>query len=436
MPRSLLLASVILIAGCAPAPATPAATSKPTETATLAPVATESRPEKPKEVAAAPLTPPLPPDACVPYFNPLTSEEAADGWISLFDGQSLFGWTSNKPEVNWTVKDGVITADSGPIGLLNTTVPFADYEFRCEYKMAAGGNSGVFLRTLADPKSVQTDCYELNIADEHPEGFLTGSIVGHKTAVEPIKGSGDWKKLAVKVEGNRIVVTLDGKEVLDYTDEKSVRKSGLIGLQKNKEKIEFRNIALRPLKTEELFNGQDTAGWHVVPGSKSEFTVKDGTIHCKNGQGFLETDRTFGNFVLQMDAQTHAADLNSGFFFRAMKGTEKDPSNGYEVQIHNGTEGGDPCRPANAGTGAIFRRISARRVIPKDNEWFTTTLVADGNRIAVWVNGYAVVDWEDTRPADPNPRKGQRLEPGHISLQGHDPTTDVSFRNIRASELP
>ncbi len=68
----------------------------------------------------------------------------------------------------------------------------------------------------------------------------------------------------------------------------------------------------------------------------------------------------------------------------------------------------------------------------KDNEWCTTTLVANGNRMAVWVNGCAVVDWEDTRKPDERIRgRGQRTKAGHISLQGHDPTTDVSFRNIQ-----
>ena len=35
-----------------------------------------------------------------------------------------------------------------------------------------------------------------------------------------------------------------------------------------------------------------------------------------------------------------------------------------------------------------------------------------------------------------NPRNGCRLEKGAISLQGHDATTDLSFRNIRIEELP
>jgi hypothetical protein len=35
-----------------------------------------------------------------------------------------------------------------------------------------------------------------------------------------------------------------------------------------------------------------------------------------------------------------------------------------------------------------------------------------------------------------NARNGCKLEKGPISLQGHDPTTDLSFRNIRIAELP
>ena len=116
-------------------------------------------------------------------------------------------------------------------------------------------------------------------------------------------------------------------------------------------------------------------------------------------------------------------------------GTEAAPSNGYEVQIHNGFEGDDRTKPTNAGSGAIFRRTQARRVVSSDNEWCTLTLNASGNHFAVWVNGYQVTDWKDDRPTDDNPRKGRRDAPGHISLQGHDETTDLSFRGMRMAKL-
>jgi hypothetical protein len=42
----------------------------------------------------------------------------------------------------------------------------------------------------------------------------------------------------------------------------------------------------------------------------------------------------------------------------------------------------------------------------------------------------------DNRPARENAREGYRAEAGAISIQGHDPTTDLSFRKIRIAELP
>lgn len=415
----------------------------------------------------------------VPYFNPLTVEETSAGWISLFDGHSLFGWEANDPGVNWSVADDSITADSGPKGLLLTYTPFSDYQFRCDYRMSAGGNSGVFLRTLREPKDVLKDCYEVNIVDEHPEGFLTGAIVGLQKTDVPIKGSGDWHTLLLAANGTKITIAIDGNLVCVYDDTRpEARRSGLIGLQKNAGKIEFKNIALQPLNQKPLYNGTGLAGWRVVPGSKGEFTFEDGTIHVKGGEGFLESESQHKDFVLQAQARTNAIAVNTGIFFRAEAGTEKAKSNGYEMQIDNsirapevtpstpqsdqkpvgtyqgGIYSGDldipPISPsaiysvhvnnwgppANAGTGAIFRRVNARRIVCWDKSWATVTLIASGPRISTYVDGYAVVHWEDTRKLDPNPRKGLRLDAGHFSLQGHDPTTDASFRAITVSDLP
>jgi hypothetical protein len=110
-------------------------------------------------------------------------------------------------------------------------------------------------------------------------------------------------------------------------------------------------------------------------------------------------------------------------------------TNGYESQIHNGYKNGDRTKPVDHGTGAIFRRIQARRVVANDNEWFSKTIVADGPHIAVWVNGYQVTDWTDTRKPNDNPREGLRTEKGTLQIQGHDPTTDILFRDFRAAEL-
>jgi hypothetical protein len=327
-------------------------------------------------------------------------------------------------------------ADSGDISLLRTPFHFGDFELRCDFHMAAGGNSGVFLRTASDGSNPAIDTYELNVCDDHPDGFNTGSLVTRFTAKDVGPVADEWHTFRVICEGNRIRVWLDEVQIVDFEDTSdAARSSGQIGLQMNRGRIAFRNVFLRPIGTTDLFNQTDLSGWRVVAGSQSEFQVVDGLIHVANGPGFLETESTFDDFMLHVEARTNGDSLNSGVFFRAMPGTAKAPSNGYEMQIQNGFENGDRAQPADSGTGAIFRRAPARYVVADDREWFTQTLIAQGRQFATWVNGYQVVQWEDPREPDQNPRKGSRIQAGHISLQGHDPTTDLDFRTIRIHKL-
>ncbi len=369
--------------------------------------------------------------------NTLSAEDIAAGWIRLFDGESQFGWKSNA-EVNWSVKDGALVADSGPAGLLVTTTEFFDYELACECRLAPGGNSGIFLRSAFQPKSPTDGCYELNLCDDHPSGFNTGSLVGLAKPSVSVKGTGAWKYFQVRCEGPRILVWIDGVQVLDYREERPAAARptrGYIGLQKNAGLAEYRNVFLKPLGAKPLFNGKDLAGWKVVPGGKSEFTIENGAIKVLNGRGFLETTQDYGDFILQAEIKTLGAGLNSGIFFRAQPGTAEAPSNGYEAQVHNLFKDKDRTKPADFGTGGIYRRVPARRVSANDNEWFTLTVAAQGAHVTAWVNGDPVTDWTDTRKPSDNPREGLRTKPGRFSLQGHDPTTNLLFRNLRVVEL-
>jgi hypothetical protein len=97
---------------------------------------------------------------------------------------------------------------------------------------------------------------------------------------------------------------------------------------------------------------------------------------------------------------------------------------------------GDRTKPADFGSGGIYRRQPARRVVADDRKWFHKTVVADGPHMAVWVNGHQVSDWTDERPPHESAREGFREGGGAIAIQGHDPTTDLLFRNLRAVELP
>jgi len=365
--------------------------------------------------------------------HPLTAAELADGWISLFDGQTLFGWKAHS-KADWAVKDGAIKVTGGEKGLLCTSVQFDNYVLKADFRAAKDTNSGLFLRTapVLGMDDVKTKCYELNIAPpDNP--FPSGSFVSRLKGKEVPERAGEWQSFQATLDGSKCSVKLNGETVLEYTDPAPAHR-GYIGLQLNTGTCEFKNIKLKPLGLESLFNGKDLTGWKNHPESKSTFTVTpQGEIHVTStGRGALESSKQFGDFVVQMEAISHAPQLNSGLFFRCIPG---ELTNGYECQIHNGFKNGDRTQPVDFGTGAIYRRIAARLVVPNDKEWFTKTIVADGPQIAVWVNGYQVTDWTDDRKPDKNPRNGLRTEAGTLQLQGHDPTTDLSFRNIRAKEL-
>jgi hypothetical protein len=371
------------------------------------------------------------PNQALSQTNRLTADEQAEGWLLLFDGETLFGWQP-AGRADWSVSDGTIKVSDGEVCLLRTTTQFADYVLRADFRAAAGTNSGIFLRTPPLPSDPARDCYELNIAPpDNP--FPTGSFVQRRRVDDASTEADQWHTYEVRAEAGRFEVLLDGELVLDYTDPAPLG-FGYIGLQHNQGAVEFRNIKLKPLGLQSLFNGRDLSGWTTYPNMASRFTVSDaGEINVRNGRGQLESERSYDDFVLQLDCISHGEQLNSGVFFRCLPGQEMM---GYECQIHNGFEGNDRRRPVDCGTGGIFRRVDARRVVADDFAWFRLTLIAQGPHISTWVNGYPVVDWTDTRRPDENPRRGRRTAAGTLMLQGHDPTTNLSFRRLEIVEYP
>ena len=364
-------------------------------------------------------------------LNRLTPAELSDGWIQLFDGKTLYGWEP-ATKADWQVVDGTIKVTSGEPGLLVTTSEFSNYRLLVDFRAPKGTNSGIFLRTPAKPTDPAADCYELNIADTSLSPFPTGSFVKRQKASDYSLNEG-WQTFDVTCEAGKTVVKLDGRTVLDYADAKPLA-AGRIGLQLNSGAVEFRNIKLQPLGLKSLFNGRDLSGWKIYPDLKSIYSVtSEGYLNVKDGRGQLESSEQFANFVLQLEVFSNGKHLNSGVFFRSIPG---DLMNGYELQIQNGYKDDDRTQPIDAGTGAFYRRQPARFVNSNDFEWTPMTLVVSGLHMSAWVNGVQVSDWTDDRAADLNPRKGSRREAGTLIIQGHDPTTDLSFRKLRAVEMP
>jgi hypothetical protein len=273
----------------------------------------------------------------------------------------------------------------------------------------------------------------VNIFDAHAK-WPTASLSGIARPEQPLQTIGRWNRLGVTVRGDHLLVELDGRKAVEAVDSRFAR--GTIALQQldGKGEVRFRNLKLRPLGFKSLFNGQDLKGWTVLPDHPSVFSVTpQGWLNVRNGNGDLQSDAEFGDFVFQLDILSNGTHLNSGVFFRAIPGQFWS---GYESQIRNQWEGDDRAKPVDFGTGGLYNRQPARRVVSSDREWFTMTIAAAGPHLATWGNGIQVTDFTDTRPASDNARQGYRAKAGVVSLQGHDPTTDLSFRNLQIAELP
>lgn len=322
--------------------------------------------------------------------NTLMPKEIADGWILLFDGETTFGW---KIDGEAKVEDGALVLGGTKATKAETTTAF-DWEGNLEYALQM----------------------EMSWEGGSPPKFLL------------IRN--EWVSLTDAAKGKFV----PHKATHKGTTRRPPPPRPLAFEGPPGSKLMLRNVKYRPLSLKPIFNGKDLNGWNVIPGHRSKFTVTDaGELNIKEGNGDIQTEGQWDDFILQLDVFSNGKHLNSGVFFRCLPGQFWS---GYESQIRNQWQGDDRTRPVDYGTGGIYNRQPARKVISSDHEWFTKTIIARGNHIAVWVNGYQVSDFTDTRRPSNNARRGTKLDKGPISLQGHDPTTDLSFRNIRIAALP
>ena len=352
--------------------------------------------------------------------------------MRLFDGHTLFGWEI-AGNINWRIEDNSLVADKGDVGLICTSTIWQDFELSAEFNADAETNSGIFIRTPLDPMDPSTDCYEINIAPNSND-FPTGSIVGRQKVDADAAGDqtpGKWRTMTIRAEGDKITVSLSDKVVCEYTDQVHLA-ARRIGLQHNSGRIAFRNVKIKPLGLNSLLDAE-LSQWKKYPDMPGSFTTNDdGTLHVQGGRTQLETKESYGDFALLAQYSLAKQDMNSGIFFRCIPG---DVMMGYECQVSNEMKDGNPLDPADHGTGGIFKRQIARVVAGRDDAPTSVLLVASGDRMAAWVEGIAVSDWQDTREPHENPRKGKRLEPGTIMIQGHDPGTDALFQQFSIAPI-
>ena len=155
----------------------------------------------------------------------------ADDWVSVFDGKTLAGWKANEKPESFSVENGELKMKGGMAHLLCEKESFADlknFEFKAEVKTLPGANSGVFFHTENRGPGGLKKGYEAQINTSFvKDPRKTGSLIDVKDLDKSPVEDNVWYEFHVVVKGKQIIVNINGKPVVDYTEEdKPVRKKG------------------------------------------------------------------------------------------------------------------------------------------------------------------------------------------------------------------
>ncbi len=207
--------------------------------------------------------------------NTLAPAEQSAGWKLLFDGKTLEGWRGYKTEepVGWSVQDGALTLAAGRKGDLVTRQQFGDFELALDWKISAGGNSGILYRVgLGDAAPARSGPeYQLldnarakdNKINTHAAGALYDLVAPPRDVTRPV---GEWNEARIRVQGWKIEHWLNGVKVAEADLASAAGKTllanskfkawprfgtltrGHITLQDHGDAVSFRNVKIRELK--------------------------------------------------------------------------------------------------------------------------------------------------------------------------------------------
>jgi hypothetical protein len=198
------------------------------------------------------------------------------GWHSLFDGHTADQWRAYRGDAlpaGWQVVDGALTR-VGQAGDIVTREEFQDFELALEWKVEAGGNSGIMYRVAEGPdlETVWQSGPEYQILDDarHPDGRRPETSAGSCYGLYPaprgiVRPAGEWNQTRIVVQGTHVEHWLNGTRIVSYELgspdwEERVRRSkfasmprygresrGHIALQDHGDWVAYRNIRIRPI---------------------------------------------------------------------------------------------------------------------------------------------------------------------------------------------
>lgn len=373
------------------------------------------------------------------------------GWVDLFNGRDLTGWTGGA-EGAWVVRDGeIVTAKPGQGWWLRTERMFRDFELELEFWMPEGGNSGLGLRGSSggDPAFTGFEIQMLDTYGETPGLRNCGAVY---EAIAPsamaVNKPNNWNTYRVRLVGDTLDVWLNGVHIHDAQklDDRGFFRSeshplplntrattGYIALQDHGHAFRFRNIRIKDLSPDpepegmvHLIRGMDgdtPEGWFAE--DSGSWTIEGGALVGRDGPGHLFSDSEYTDFEMRTLVRVNERG-NSGIYFNAQP--NPDPKNpwpagyGYEAQVDNHD-------PKNY-TGCIYNTAwpesgpGREGPITRDGAWFDYRVRREGDRVRTWINGVLFVDAEL-----------DEFTTGRFALQGHHPGNVIEYKDFRVLTL-
>ena len=195
------------------------------------------------------------------FVSQVGSVSADERWIQLFDGKTFQGWKASENKDSWKIEDGAFVC-FGPrshLFYVGQEAPFVNFHFKCEVKTTKGSNSGIYFHTKYQQTGWPKAGYEAQVNNSGRDPKRTGSLYAVKNVVgkAPAKDE-DWFTQEIIVKGKQIVIKVNGKTVVDYTEPKDrkpgkqfarILDQGTFAFQAHdpKSKVYFRKIQVKRL---------------------------------------------------------------------------------------------------------------------------------------------------------------------------------------------
>lgn len=207
-------------------------------------------------------------------FSPI-SADSKDGWTVLFDGQSTDQWQDYKGGPvgeAWKIEDGALTMTAKGGGNVATKQTYSDFDFRFEWKISPGGNSGVIFLSRPGDGAPYMSGPEYQILDDskHKDGGNLKTSAGSLYALIAPKGKtlnpvGEWNSGRIVKNGANLQHWVNGKKVVETTIgdanwDKMVANSkfkkwsqfgktakGHLVLQDHNDRVWYRNLKIKDL---------------------------------------------------------------------------------------------------------------------------------------------------------------------------------------------